>query len=68
MDISYTISSVNCPNVKNYGNGAQVLARCAFGEVIDGVAKDQNNYYLYVFCNSQGRPDDNNLLATYVLC
>lgn len=65
MNISYTISSVNCPNVKNYGNGAQVLARCAFGGVNDGVAKD---YYLYISCTSQGRLDNNNLLANYVLC
>ena len=57
---------MNCPTVKNYGNGAQVLARCAFGEVNDGVAKNQN--YLFVFCNSQGTPDDNLLATKYVLC
>ena len=53
-DISYTISSVNCPNVRHHGNGAQILARCAFGEVNDGVAMNHN--YLYVAC-TQGMPD-----------
>ena len=53
---------MNCPDVKNYGNGAQILARCALGEVNDGVA--EGKYYFYVECNSPGMPDNNYNCAT----
>ena len=52
---------MNCPNVNNYGNGAQIFARCALGEVTDGVDKSQN--YLYVQCEQSGKSDNN-----FILC
>ena len=61
--VRYSVSYVNCPDVKNYGNGAQVLARCALGEVND-INMSQLKSYLSVECEvSQGMPDSNFILT-----
>lgn len=57
----YSVSYVNCPDVKNYGNGAQVLARCALGEVND--INTSQSYLSFECKGSQGMPDNNFILT-----